>query len=248
MAGNGDRVRLASSALAVLLGLGLASCHTLKAVPEDAKSAGRALGFGRERPGTRQLMVMKPEQFAAAVNIDGRQFTSNHNSGNVYLDQPLRTGKHYWEVRVLCGPISAGVTNDLQHPYTYGGYWEQPEHNAGIYTWFAHAWPGEGQGLRSAAWRQRASTLNRGITPSGAVFGLALDADNQTLRTFWEGEEGPTLKLVFPGPYYAFSGTQVGYPNPTGQPCPGGPSRGEFMLAQREAKYPAPNGYRHLVK
>jgi hypothetical protein len=202
----------------------------------------------RRRP-TRQIAVMSPQQYASKVTLTGGVFTGTDENANVYLDLPIRSGKHYWEVVLRCGPIMTGVTNDVENPRHWGGF---SESNAGIYTWRPSVWPDPPNGAGSDPWR-RSNLRSRddhngfGTPRSGAVFGFALDADARTLRTFWDGEEGPTLRLAFRGPYYPHAAVQMGFRIPSGQPCEGTPGSGEFRFRKGATKHPPPRGYRLLM-
>ena len=238
------RNRILSSAVVALVGLGLASCGTLRGARSDLASLGRALKAPPSMPAqTGSLHVMEIGKYAAHVRVSGYGFESDDNTVNVYLDQPLQRGKHYWEVRQLCSHVMAGVTNDVGTARHWGGYSEE---NAGVYSYVSQLWPAPDP--KPPRWNLFSDT--------GDVFGFALDAGAGTLRVFVNNAERGTITLPFKGPYYPYSGHQSGF-RLDGQPCPDlnppregwfGPTRAEFLVGQGRTLYPPPKGYSHLTQ
>lgn len=177
------------------------------------------------------LKVMQPSTYSSAVVLSGRTFSvESANSANVYVDRQMTTGKYYWEVRLNCGILEAGVTNDVSTAHQWGGY---AGYNAGIYTWANVTWVDSDQ--RDTGW---------GSSAANDVFGFALDADAHTLTIYRNGTLSTTRSLGA-GPYYAHSGVRTGY-SVSGQACASGTSKGEFLFGTGATTYAPPAGYKPL--
>lgn len=177
------------------------------------------------------LEVMQPHLYAGHVSMAGTTFSGSTSSAvNVYSPNDMVSGKHYWEVKLQCGILLPGVTANLAVAESNGGYSNK---NAGIYTYSAY-W-----------WATTSNPTSLGVGVANDVYGFALDADAKTLKIYKNNTLGPTISLPFPGPYFAHSGMQPGYPI-AGQACPAGVSQGNFRLGSGATTYSPPSGYSHM--
>jgi YD repeat-containing protein len=193
-----------------------------------------SINVGSGSPG--ELAVMETNTYAPFVTINGGLFfLGHHYNANVYLDQPISSGKIYWEVRLLCGRLWTGIADSLV-AYKTGGGWYSQAHNAGITTDGAVKWVlGSYSGVGSA--------LAGGV---GTVFGFALDADAKTLQIYKDNVLGATLSFAFSGPYYPHTGTD-GATELSGQSCPSLTTAGEYRHGSGLTTYSPPTGYSHYA-
>lgn len=183
------------------------------------------------------MAVIDPANYLSRVTISGKTFQvstadSNNNWVNVYLTKPMTTGKHYWEIRLLCGYLAAGVTNNTAVAKRSGGY--VTSENTGVLTQTGRLWwPGWG-GLTIAPY-----TVND-------IIGFALDADAKTLRFYRNNVLQGTTTFAFAGPYYAHSSVKHYNVVLAGQTCGAAyQNKGEFLAGGGIVHAP-PTGYTRL--
>jgi YD repeat-containing protein len=184
---------------------------------------------------SKYLSVMVPATYASQVTVNATTFTVPSNSNaNVYVDTPMATGKFYWEVKLLCGYIFPGASNNTNSAYSWGGFGSR---NAGIRTSNAQTW--------TYTLDPQTTGFNSGSVND--VYGFALDADARTLSIYKNNIQGPTISLIVDPPYFAHAGAQpyVGSAL-AGQACADGPASGQFLVADTGLTYLPPDGYSGL--
>lgn len=181
-----------------------------------------------------ELKVIDPANYASKVVISGLSYEVStavyaNNRTNVYVDSPLSSGKHYWETRLSCGYIAAGVTNDIVNEQAQGGY---SSYNAGVMTQTGTLWP-------AANVSSQAPRVPGAV---GMIVGYALDADAKSLRIYQNNTLQGTIALPINGPYFAHSGIRHLDTPMAGQSCANLVHRAEFLLAGSTI-YAPPAGY-----
>lgn len=185
------------------------------------------------------LKVIQPATWGSKAIITGSTFEVGMNAynnfyTNVYVDTPLSTGKHYWEVKLYCGYLAMGAANDVTTARSQGGY---DSYHAGTMTESGITWPFAGAVNYASG------------TPGfvGRVYGFALDADAKKLTISQNGVARGQVNLPATGPYYPHAGMRHSNADVplSGQTCAHSTSKGEFLLGGSTI-YAPPSGFTTL--
>lgn len=175
------------------------------------------------------IAVMEPQTYGSQVTITGPRFNIPSNSNtNVYVNEPLTSGKYYWEVVHECGALFTGVATSTTTAYSWGGY--SAGQNSGVYTVSGNTW-GPGAGSMGAS------------TPN-TVYGFAYDAATGQLKIYKNNVLGATL-ATGAGTKYPHASMQSGV-SMSGQTCSDTSGQGKFKFGAGVTTYAPPSGFQHL--
>jgi YD repeat-containing protein len=177
------------------------------------------------------LAVMEPATYAQHVTITGETFNIPSNQAvNVYINEPIVSGKVYWEVEHQCGIIFPGLANNVTTARVWGGY--STSYNAGFDSWNGALWP---SGTPSSI----------GASTANDVYGFAYNASTHELKIYRNNVYKASL-TTSSGPQYPHASMQSGYAIPTGQACGDTSAQGKFKFGAGATTYAPPAGYSHL--
>lgn len=241
---NGEGVRWRLVAGELPAGLSLLSTGVIVGEPVDKHPEGHSFRVAVTYAGltveqTYQLAVQGPPARldhlhvngtgAAQLSPDGLTLVVASTGGNIYPAAQSMTcqssGKWYWEVGVSGGP----------NTYTGVGITEIEQGNLGIHGTLAHYYDGLVKSAFDAAAQSAPSTRHQAGT-----YGIALDADQKTVRFYWEGQP-----LAEPVSYAAYTKSVV-CPSVLGQIHGGEPGQSlllHFNGGHTTFKFAPPEGY-----
>lgn len=178
------------------------------------------------------LAVMQPETYAPQVTIVGDTFNIPSNqSVNVYVNEPITSGKKYWEIQHQCGFMFAGLANDIATARNGGGY---SNYNAGIYTYQGAGWPSSTPYGATA-----------GQSVANDVYGFAYSAGSQELKIYRNNVYKFSVFASGNGAQYPHASMQAGY-QISGQTCSDTSVQAKFKFGAGSTTYAPPAGYSHL--
>lgn len=174
------------------------------------------------------IAVMEPQTYGSSVTITGPRFNIPSNGNvNVYVNEPMTSGKYYWEVVHECGILFPGVASSITTSYTWGGY--SAGQNAGFYSLNGNTWPSSG---------------SLGASTPNTVYGFAYDAATGILKIYKNNALGATISTGV-SVKYAHSSMQAGG-SMSGQTCGDTSGQGKFKFGGGVTTYAPPTGYQHL--